>query len=87
MTILTIPVNRKAIRVEIDDYGSVKTADVELQEGIDALLSLYPVKPIVNREPWTARLIIRHYGGKIVSEPSFDPNAGDVIHGITNITS
>jgi hypothetical protein len=83
---MTILVLRNNVTVTIDDWCCVTTADKDMQEGIDALLSLYPVKPIVNRQPWTARLIVGHYGGRIVSEPAFDPNLGDVIHGITNIT-
>ena len=35
--------------------------------------------PIVNIEPETARLIIKRFGGKIIYEPEWDPNAGDVI--------
>ena len=82
MTILTIPKGDQSIAVTIDDYCFVKAADAELQEHIDILLYLHTVKPIVNREPWTARLLTKFFGGTILSEPAFDPNAGDVKHGM-----
>jgi hypothetical protein len=78
MTNLTIPKGDQSVAVTIDDYCFVEVADAELQEHIEMLLGMYPVKPIVNREPWTARLLIRYFGGEIVSEPEFDPNLGDV---------
>jgi len=78
MTSLTIPKGEESIPVKIDHYGIAKAEDAELQANIDMLLALYAVKPIVNREPWTARILANYFGGTITSEPPFDPNVGDV---------
>jgi len=79
MTIVEIPSkNGEIVTVEIN-WSVAKCDNAELQEYINAVLELNDVKPIVNIEPWTARVLIDSLGGKIVSEPEFDPNAGDVI--------
>jgi hypothetical protein len=78
MTSLTIPKGEESIPVKIDHYGFVKAEDAELQENIDMLLALYAVKPIVNREPWTVRILAVYFGGTILREPPFDPYVGDV---------
>jgi hypothetical protein len=79
MTTLSVPFGEESVSVTVDDLGHAESGNADLQEQIDALLYLYTVKPIVNVEPWVARLIIKFFGGEIVSEPAFDPNAGDVV--------
>ena len=60
------------------DLLKATTANPELQKEIDAAIRLVPVKPSVNLEPWLARMLITAFDGKIIEEPPWDPNIGDV---------
>jgi hypothetical protein len=80
MTELAVPagVKQEQVTVTVNEFGEVDSGHQELLRRINMVLESRVIIPIVNIEPETARLIIKRFGGRIVSEPEFDPNAGDV---------
>ena len=77
MTTIEIPfIDDEIVTVRIEN-GMATCDNPELQKHVDLVLSDV-LPPPVNVEPWAARVIVNELGGKIVKEPPFDPNAGDV---------
>jgi hypothetical protein len=81
MTQVSVPagVKKEPMTVTVDWYDRVDSGHAELLKRINIVLGVQINLPIVNREPWTARVIIKWFGGEIISEPEFDPDAGDVV--------
>jgi hypothetical protein len=79
MTNITLRFNRAQVPVAVQGFkATAESGNDELQHQINQLVDLVPVKPVVNGEPWLARLLIDHFTGRIIDEPEFDPDAGDV---------
>jgi hypothetical protein len=77
MTHLTLRFQEQDEPVTVDFFHATST-NKDLQEHMDKLLAVQPIKPMVNAEAWLAQLLMSWFGGTKIDGPDFEPEAGNV---------